>query len=205
MRTVLLGTSILLIACSDGDLETCDEANCLDPDTEREPDTSDTDTAAPDPTFDPLVDNPHPANPACDGVGGTPAIGATTWFAGEFEVGDDAVSGLEAWALLPNESWQIAALAEDCVVMWRVTGTGEDCIDCTYRMSLDYVLDPAISTCLADFVDAQDPSFTAEFDVQVSPSGDARLTFATSGRVVGTGTQTDGVLTWRSISQCNFF
>lgn len=195
----------------DGDFD-CDDADCAaSPDCEQtnpgDGPGGDTDTDGPVyPTVDPLNDDPYPPNPDCEGFEGVPIPGATGWFSDRFDVRTDSIVGTKAWAILPNQALREDGETEDCIVVWRATGSrGQDCGSCTYTLALDYTLDRDGTTCSDRFLATTNASFSLDLNVTVDVRDEAVVNFANSGHIHGTGTEEDGVLAWRSLPRCFYF
>lgn len=164
-----------------------------------------------------LADPPPPIPDLPHGQCENGATGADGYFVGRFSIADGKVTGTETWVLYANEKWKEKG-GRDCSVTWNITGAvapAGKCTTCSLSFSFHAEPDTASSLCPAEMlngrraptgeiVGGEATPFDQHYDVQVTGT-DAKVMFSGSGKTIGTGHYTNGVLDYLSGHQCKFF
>lgn len=140
----------------------------------------------------------------CEDFDGTPYTGATSYFAGEYDISGETLSGKEYWMLIPNTQWAADGVTE-CIMVWDITGTSTDCTTgCTTQLAISAVFNPEASDCPQELEDIEGGDFSVTYDVS-DAGGTATVNFTSSGNFLGSGTYEQDRVTWVSDYQCEIF
>lgn len=132
--------------------------------------------------------------------------GADGYFAGEYTVHGQTVTGRERWILFANQSWKEKGGA-DCVIEWNLTGqTGPvgACGDCDLGLKVSATLSVTTTTCLEGLW-KKEQKFDVAYDVKRNADGSAVFYFNQSGKQLGQGYHQGDKLNYITEHKCNWF
>lgn len=146
------------------------------------------------------------------------ATGADSYFVGRFTIDGEAVTGTETWVLYANDAW-VKHGGNSCTLSWNVKGNTAPhgkCAGCALSIQFHAEPDVSGSNCPAELltgrqlssgqkVGSEAQAFDQLYDVMTQGDGAAVVTFGKSGKELGRGSYTGGVLTYTSGHQCKFF
>lgn len=132
--------------------------------------------------------------------------GAVSYFVGELQIKDNAVSGEEKWLLFANQKWKEKD-GKDCQVRWGLQGnktTKLACGSCDFGVQLTNALDVTGSSCPEELT-KNETGHTIQYDIDLHDDGRAEIYFAKSGKKVGEGYHKDGTIRYVTPSSCRWF
>jgi len=135
-----------------------------------------------------------------------PIPGATSYFAGDYQVGEDGnVRGKERWLLASNQAWRDEGEG-DCMVTWAVTGTVGDpsCNSCDYSMSVQAQVIDGETDCPRGLIVGEE-TWAVDYDVSLLPDGRAQFRYLDSGNLLGEGYWEGARVTYLTESRCMWF
>jgi len=177
--------------------------------------------ASTQPVSDPTAD--LGAHPGCESFNGDPSPGATSYFVGDFFLGNDnAITGSDYWFLYANSALE-AADGTNCLVVWSVSGyRQENCasedndvvyevvepdgqitahFECDYRLEISGAIDNAATTCDPSLYIGNE-NYGVAYDVLES---EGRTTFFfASGTRLGSGEANGSRITYTSDYSCTW-
>lgn len=149
---------------------------------------------------------------------GPGAEGADSYFAGEFTIKGNKVTGKEKWILFANPKWK-AKGGKDCVLEWNITGTlsdGGGCNSCSTGIQFHAVADINGSNCPEELVlgrllpdgrrvGGEGQDFDNKYGIHKAGNGTIKLYFGKSGKFLGEGYNSGNTYNWVTSHQCKWF
>lgn len=133
---------------------------------------------------------------------------ATTFFGGEFILGESSFVGAEYWVLYFNPTMTNNGY-HDCAVRWEVAGTIDEPVRTgTYSMTLSAQVDLSYINCEPDVsgqpMHVGEESYLVTYDILELDNGTVRI-YYTSGTQLGEGKIENGRLIYASKKNCKAF
>ena len=157
--------------------------------------------------YTPTNTNNLEADVNCEDLEGTPHPGATTYFAGEYLINGNSITGTEEAIYVANSSWADIIGSDECRVTWAMTGEIIDfsaCSTCDLHIEVNAGIDEANSNCPEELA-GWESFWTGTYGIKRESDGSVTWYFGGTGAEFATGTYSDPQINFLSEGQCSWF
>lgn len=131
--------------------------------------------------------------------------GATSYFYGIYQKGNNGWSGEEQWILHPTEAWT-STNGETCYVTWQIMATETDpagCPSCDFALEVSGSLNRQKTDCPEGLWE-NDEQWATTYNVLIE-GGSSIVYFQSDGETVGSGYSTNTAFNFLSDVSCSWF